>query len=191
MTHLRGAHQIREFQVLKQQFRQYVGASSRNSRQKRDSQKRLADQPWFTRVVLVCLYASMIKLRPVRRPGRSFVLLRANQSQQTIFSILAKFLVEHSIADPYMRSIRPIKRTFAMFRNFRMATVAIMLAFATTGVAHARSINHHTFQAGYAGPVYSSRSSVGSWGFVPGRGIVGESCDLPSSACSNDERVTG
>jgi hypothetical protein len=25
--------------------------------------------------------------------------------------------------------------------------------------------------------------------FVPGRGIVGESCDLPTSACSNEERI--
>ena len=38
-----------------------------------------------------------------------------------------------------------------------MATVLVMLAFAATGVAQARSINyqHHHFHAGYAGPVYS------------------------------------
>jgi hypothetical protein len=80
-----------------------------------------------------------------------------------------------------------------MFYNFRMATAAVMLAFAATGVAQARPINyqHYNFHAGYDGPVYSSPSSVGSWGFVPGRGIVGESCELPTSACSNDERVTG
>jgi hypothetical protein len=135
----------------------------------------------------------MVKPRPAKMLGRSFMLLRVNQSEKTISSIPANFLMAHSIADPHMRSIRPIKRTFAMFHNFRMATVAVMLPFAATGTAHAHPINyqHHTFQAGYAGPVYSSPSASGSWGFVPGRGIVGESCDLPSSACSNDERVTG
>jgi hypothetical protein len=80
-----------------------------------------------------------------------------------------------------------------VFHNSRMAAVAVMLAFAATGVAHARSVNYqdYNFHAGYTGRVYSSPSSVGSQGFVPGRGIVGESCDLPSSACSNNERVTG
>jgi hypothetical protein len=27
-------------------------------------------------------------------------------------------------------------------------------------------------------------------GFVPGRGIVGEPCGLPTSACPNDEHIT-
>jgi hypothetical protein len=134
----------------------------------------------------------MIKLGSAMMPARYFMMLEANQSRQTIISILTKS-IEHSIADPYMRSIQPIKRTFAMFHNFRTATVAVMLAFAATSGTHARPINyrHNDFHAGYAGPVYSSPSSVGSRGFVPGRGIVGESCDLPSSACSNDKRVTG
>ena len=80
-----------------------------------------------------------------------------------------------------------------MSHILRMATVIVMLAFAATGVAQARPFNyqHDHFRAGYAGPVYSSTSSVRPWQFVPGRGIIGESCELPTSACSNDERVTG
>jgi hypothetical protein len=95
--------------------------------------------------------------------------------------------MEHPIADPYMLSIQPIKRTFAMFHDLRMGTVAVMLVFAATGVAHARPIYFHNnnVRHGYAGQVYSSAPVE----FVPGRGIVGESCDMPSSACSNDERI--
>jgi hypothetical protein len=80
-----------------------------------------------------------------------------------------------------------------MSHTLGMATVVIMLAFTATGVGQARAVNyqHHYFHAGYAGPVNSQATSVGSWEFVPGRGIVGESCELPTSACSNDERVTG
>jgi hypothetical protein len=46
---------------------------------------------------------------------------------------------------------------------------------------------------GYAGPVPAATATYAGSGplFVPGRGIVGESCDLPTSACPNDERVTG
>ena len=75
-----------------------------------------------------------------------------------------------------------------MSHILRMATVIAMLAFAATGVAQARHINpHHNYvRSGYAGPVYSSAPVAH---FVPGRGIVGESCDLPTSACSNDERI--
>jgi hypothetical protein len=79
-----------------------------------------------------------------------------------------------------------------MSRNLKMATVAAMLAFAATGVAQARGANFDRggFSAtrgypGYAAPV---TPFVRSWGFVPGRGIVGESCDLPTSACSNGGR---
>jgi hypothetical protein len=96
--------------------------------------------------------------------------------------------MEHPIADRYMPSIQPIKRTFAMFHNLSLATVAVMLAFAATGVAHARPMYFHNnnVRPGYAGQVYSSAPVEQ---FVPGRGIVGESCDMPSSACSNDERI--
>ena len=80
-----------------------------------------------------------------------------------------------------------------MSQILRMGTVIVMLAFAATGVAQARPFiyRHDHFRAGYAGPAYSSTSSVTPWQFVPGRGIIGESCELPTSACSNDERVTG
>jgi hypothetical protein len=40
-----------------------------------------------------------------------------------------------------MSSIEPIKRAFVMSRNLRKATVAVMLAFAATGVAQARGAN--------------------------------------------------
>jgi hypothetical protein len=72
-------------------------------------------------------------------------------------------------------------------------TVVAMLAFAATDIAQAPPVNHqhYQFQHGDAGPVYSSPSSAATWQFVPGRGIVGESCEMPTSACSNEERVTG
>jgi hypothetical protein len=71
-------------------------------------------------------------------------------------------------------------------------TVIVMLAFAATGGVQARYANyrHRDFHAAYAGPMYSSTPSVESGEFVPGRGIVGESCDLPTSACPNDERIS-
>jgi hypothetical protein len=80
-----------------------------------------------------------------------------------------------------------------MANILRKATLIAMLAFAATGIAQARAVNyqHYQFQSGYAGPVYSSPSSAATWRFVPGRGLVGESCEMPTSACSNDERVTG
>jgi hypothetical protein len=77
-----------------------------------------------------------------------------------------------------------------------MATVGVTLAFAATGAAQARgNFDRGGFgsvfdsHADYAGPAYASTTSVGSYRFVPGRGIVGESCDLPSSTCSNDDRI--
>jgi hypothetical protein len=48
---------------------------------------------------------------------------------------------------------------------------------------------------GYAGPMPAmvaaeAATYVGSEAyFVPGRGIVGESCDLPTSSCPNDMRT--
>jgi hypothetical protein len=92
-----------------------------------------------------------------------------------------------------MCAIKPNKTSFAMSHILGMATVCVMLAFATMGTAQARPVNykHYQFQPGYAGPVYSSPSSGATWRFVPGRGLVGESCEMPTSACPNDERVTG
>ncbi len=45
---------------------------------------------------------------------------------------------------------------------------------------------HRLAHPGHAGPVSSAPWTFGSgMYFVPGRGIVGESCDLPTSACPN------
>jgi hypothetical protein len=74
-----------------------------------------------------------------------------------------------------------------MSKILNVAVSIIILGLATMGSANARALNHKQPHPGYAGPVYPS---VGSWGFVPGRGIVGESCDLPTSACSNDQRTS-
>jgi hypothetical protein len=74
-----------------------------------------------------------------------------------------------------------------MSHNLRMATIAVVLAFAAMGSANARTLNHNQLYPGYAGEVYPSAPAAH---FVPGRGIVGESCDLPTSACSNDERIS-
>jgi hypothetical protein len=89
-------------------------------------------------------------------------------------------------------SKRSNKRKFSMSHNLRMATAVAMLAFAITGAAHARGANfdrggfasvfdppHYRYYGGpKSGPAY----------FVPGHGILGESCDLPASACSNAGR---
>jgi hypothetical protein len=89
-----------------------------------------------------------------------------------------------------MYSTKTNKGTFVMVHILRMTTAVAILAFAATGVAQARPFNYqHGHFRGYAGPVYSSTSSVGPAQFVPGRGIIGESCDMPSSACSNDQRI--
>jgi hypothetical protein len=72
-----------------------------------------------------------------------------------------------------------------MSRNLRMATVAVILAFAATGSANARALNHNQPQPGYAGPASALHEP---WEFVPGRGIIDEACDLPTSACPNDVR---
>jgi hypothetical protein len=79
-----------------------------------------------------------------------------------------------------------------MVHILRMTTVIVMFAFAATGGVQARHANyrHRDFHAGYAGPMCSSTPSVASGEFVPGRGIVGESCDLPTSTCPNDERIS-
>jgi hypothetical protein len=94
-----------------------------------------------------------------------------------------------------MPSIEANRRILAMSRNLTMAMVAAMLALAATGAAQARGAYfdrggfgsafdqpHYRYYGGFkSGPAY----------FVPGRGIVNESCELPTSACSNDQRVTG
>ena len=59
--------------------------------------------------------------------------------------------------------------------------------------AHLRVIHSYTSSGqwlhnpGYAGPVYSV--SPTGFNFVPSRSVTDDSCDLPSSGCSNDERI--
>ena len=65
----------------------------------------------------------------------------------------------------------------------------IVLGLATMGPANARPLNHNQPHPSYAGWTSSLPWSVGPWEFVPERGIMGESCNMPSSACSNDERI--
>jgi hypothetical protein len=60
-------------------------------------------------------------------------------------------------------------------------------------ITHSRVTHSYTCSdqwlrnAGYAGPVYSVSPKTGFY-FVPSRSS--DSCDLPSSGCSNDERIT-
>jgi hypothetical protein len=81
-----------------------------------------------------------------------------------------------------------------MSSNLKMATVAIMLALSATGAAHARG---NLDRVGFGSVVgqsqyrYYGGPKSGPAYFVPGRGIVNEPCQMPTSACSNDERVTG
>ena len=75
-----------------------------------------------------------------------------------------------------------------------LATIILTLGFAATGVvpafAHTQmspraTVHHHvTYRLGYADPTGQNPQ------FVTGRGIDGASCDLPSSGCSDDERIT-
>ena len=61
-----------------------------------------------------------------------------------------------------------------MSKILNVAASIIILGLAATGSANARALNHKQPHPGYAGPVYS---------FI-------QDCDLPSSACSNDERIS-
>jgi hypothetical protein len=60
--------------------------------------------------------------------------------------------------------------------------------------SHARSQpRYHTARhvarpAGYAAPVPSAAYLGPGYVFVPGRGILGEDCDMPTSTCSNELR---
>lgn len=69
--------------------------------------------------------------------------------------------------------------------NTMARAAIIMLGLAAMGSANARTLNHNQPRPGYDGPVYSSPSE-----FVPGRSIVDDACDLPTSPCSNDERIS-
>jgi len=81
--------------------------------------------------------------------------------------------------------------------------VALVLCVVPSAMAQSRThhahithlrVNHsHTSSdqwlrnPGYAGPVYSV--SPTGFNFVPSRSVTNDSCDLPSSGCSNDERI--
>ena len=68
-----------------------------------------------------------------------------------------------------------------MSKILNTVSAIVIVGLFAMGTAQARVITHNQPQPGCAGQVH----------FVPGRGIVGESCEMPTSACSNDERVTG
>jgi hypothetical protein len=93
-------------------------------------------------------------------------------------------------------------------RAAAFATIILSLGFAATGVAPAlaqvertqmspRATVHRyvAYQSGYADrmpashPVAAGNSGPNSQ-FVTGRGIDGASCDLPSSGCPDDQRIT-
>lgn len=74
---------------------------------------------------------------------------------------------------------------------------ASMRAHAVTPASHRRHAGGRRLATpGYAGPVAAfvpamAASYAGPQPhFVPGRGIVGESCDLPTSSCPNDMRIS-
>ena len=78
--------------------------------------------------------------------------------------------------------------------------VALVLCVVPSAMAQSRTHHAHTAHLrvihtssgqwlrnpGYAGPVYSVRPI----NFAPSRSVVTDgACDLPSSSCSNDERI--
>jgi hypothetical protein len=78
--------------------------------------------------------------------------------------------------------------------------VSLVLCVVPSAMAQSRTHHAHTSHLrvihtssgqwlrnpGYAGPVYSVRPI----NFAPSRSVVPDSsCDLPSSGCSNDERI--
>jgi hypothetical protein len=92
-------------------------------------------------------------------------------------------------------------------RAAAFATIILSLGFAATGVAPAlaqvertqmspRATVHRyvAYQSGYADRIPASHPAAWNRGpnsqFVTGRGIDGASCDLPSSGCPDDQRIT-
>ena len=77
------------------------------------------------------------------------------------------------------------------------AVIALSLSFAvvSSDSTFAHEVSHrHRLHAhhGYASSLPASHvaPTIGhGMQLVPGRGVVDDSCDLPSSACSNDERI--
>lgn len=79
-------------------------------------------------------------------------------------------------------------------RTTAFVTALLSLGFAATGGASAFASESHRFPVAHRLTAAAYASSAPSFArsgarFVPGRGIVGESCDLPSSACSNNDRI--
>jgi len=86
----------------------------------------------------------------------------------------------------------------AIFLSFGFAVIDSASAFALDGPSRTRHAIHlhlagkrvgDRLAPGYAGPVPSAASGA-AWQFTPGRGIIDEPCDLPTSGCSNDERIS-
>ena len=70
-----------------------------------------------------------------------------------------------------------------MSKILNTVSAIVIVGLFAMGTAQARVITHNQPQPGYAGQMYAAAPIAH---FVPGRGVVGESCDMPSSACSND-----
>ena len=74
-----------------------------------------------------------------------------------------------------------------MSKILNTVSAIVIVGLFAMGTAQARVITHNQPQPGYAGQMYAASPFAQ---FVPGRGLVGESCDMPSSNCSNDERIS-
>ena len=91
-----------------------------------------------------------------------------------------------------------------MTRTVIALVVALFMCVAPSAMAQSRTHHAHIAHSrvthsysssdqsprnpGYAGPVHSVSPTMGFY-FVPSRSFTDDSCDLPSSGCSNDERI--
>lgn len=84
----------------------------------------------------------------------------------------------------------PNKRTFVMEHILRLATLSITLGFAAMGATRARPITISTTNFTPVTQVRCTRRHRALWPwYKPERSVPGLPCDLPSSTCSNDERI--
>jgi hypothetical protein len=74
-----------------------------------------------------------------------------------------------------------------MSKILRRTPAIIIFGLAAMCSANARALNHNQLYPGDAAEVYPSAPAAH---FVPGRAIVDDACDLPTSVCSNDERIS-
>ncbi len=100
-------------------------------------------------------------------------------------------------------------RTSALLRNMALAVAALALGLtcsdASASVHHEKALAlhaaantaprhalHRTVSISHGVPGYQGPDEYGyrwpGYIYVPGKGIVGESCNLPTSACPNSER---